>query len=52
VIFASLAAFSVLTMLTTTAQSVEQLTLFWSVTGIGASDVVLLSLVLVGRLYP
>jgi MFS family permease len=52
VIFASLAAFSVLTMLTATAQSVEQLTLFRIVTGIGASGVVLLSLALVGRLYP
>ena len=52
VMFASLAAFSVLTMLTATAQSVEQLTLFRIVTGIGASGVVPLALALVGRLYP
>jgi predicted MFS family arabinose efflux permease len=52
VMFASLAAFSVLTMLTATAQSVEQLTLFRIVTGIGASGVVPLALALVGQLYP
>jgi predicted MFS family arabinose efflux permease len=51
VIFASLAAFSVLTMLTATSQSIEQLALFRIVTGIGASGVVPLSLALVGRLY-
>ena len=39
-------------MLTATAQSVEQLTLFRIVTGIGASGVVPLALALVGRLYP
>jgi predicted MFS family arabinose efflux permease len=52
VIFVSLAAFSILTILTATAQSVEQLTLFRIVTGIGASGVVPLALALVGRLYP
>jgi predicted MFS family arabinose efflux permease len=50
--FASLAAFAVLTMLTATAQTVEQLILFRIITGIGASGVVPLALALVGRLYP
>jgi len=52
VMFASLAAFSVLTMLTATAQSIEQLAMWRLVTGIGASGVVPLALALVGRLYP
>lgn len=52
VMFTSLAAFAVLTMLTATAQSVEQLVLWRTVTGIGASGVVPLALALVGRLYP
>ena len=50
--FASLAAFSALTVLTATAQSIEQLALWRIVTGIGASGVVPLALTLVGRLYP
>jgi predicted MFS family arabinose efflux permease len=52
VMFASLAAFSALTILTATAQSIEQLALWRIVTGIGASGVVPLALTLVGRLYP
>src|SRR5438445_2439669 len=52
VMFASLAAFSALTILTATAQSIEQLVLWRIVTGIGASGVVPLALTLVGRLYP
>lgn len=52
VMFGSLAAFSVLTILTATAQSIEQLALWRIVTGIGASGVVPLALTLVGRLYP
>src|SRR5260370_5073039 len=52
VMFASLAAFSALTILTATAQSIEQLALWRIGTGIGASGVVPLALTLVGRLYP
>jgi MFS family permease len=52
IMFASLAAFSALTVLTATAQSVEQLALWRMATGIGASGVVPLALALVGRLYP
>lgn len=52
VMFSSLAIFSVLTILTATAQSVEQLTWLRIATGVGASGVVPLSLALVGRLYP
>ncbi len=52
VMFTSLAAFAVLTMLTATAKSIEQLVLWRMVTGIGASGVVPLALALVGRLYP
>lgn len=52
VMFASLAAFSALTVLTAMAQSIEQLALWRIVTGIGASGVVPLALTLVGRLYP
>jgi predicted MFS family arabinose efflux permease len=51
IMFASLAAFSALTLLTATAQSFEQLMLWRAVTGIGASGVVPLGLALVGRLY-
>lgn len=51
VMLASLAAFAALTMLTATAQSIEQLALWRIVTGIGASGVVPLALALVGRLY-
>jgi MFS family permease len=50
--FASLTAFSALTILTATAQSIEQLALWRIATGIGASGVVPLALTLVGRLYP
>jgi predicted MFS family arabinose efflux permease len=52
VMFASLAAFSALTILTATAQSIEQLALWRIATGLGASGVVPLALALVGRLYP
>ena len=52
VIFASLAAFAVLTALTATARSVEQLALWRMLTGLGASGVVPLALVLVGTLFP
>lgn len=50
--FASLTAFAVLTALTATATSIEHI-VFWRIlTGLGASGVVPLALVLVGRLYP
>ena len=52
VMFASLAAFAVLTALTATAQSVEQLMLWRVLTGLGASGVVPLALALVGRVFP
>lgn len=52
VMFLSLAVFSVLTVLTATAQSIEQLALWRIATGLGASGVVPLALALVGRLYP
>jgi len=52
VMFSSLAVFSVLTILTATAQSIEQLTWFRIATGVGASGVVPLALALVARLYP
>jgi predicted MFS family arabinose efflux permease len=52
VLFASLAAFSILTILTATAQTVEQVMLFRIATGVGASGVVPLALALVGRMYP
>ena len=52
VMFTSLAAFAGLTILTTTARSIEQLALWRLATGIGASGVVPLALALVGRLYP
>lgn len=50
--FASLAMFVVLTALTAGAQSIEQLTLWRLLTGLGASGVVPLALVLVSGLYP
>jgi predicted MFS family arabinose efflux permease len=50
--FLSLAAFAVLTVLTATAQSVEQLVLWRALTGLGASGIVPLALALVGRLFP
>ena len=52
VMFISLASFVVLTVLSATAQSIEQLALWRIATGIGASGVVPLALALVGRLYP
>lgn len=48
----SLMAFAVLAALTATADSIEALALWRAVTGLGASGVVPLALVLVGRLYP
>lgn len=48
----SLAAFSILTLLTATAHSVEALVFWRALTGVGASGVVPLALVLVGRLFP
>jgi predicted MFS family arabinose efflux permease len=50
--FASLAAFAVLTALTATAASIEQIALWRILTGLGASGVVPLGLALVGRLFP
>jgi predicted MFS family arabinose efflux permease len=52
VMFASLAAFAVLTALTATATSIEQMALWRILTGLGASGVVPLGLTLVGRLFP
>jgi predicted MFS family arabinose efflux permease len=52
VMFASLAAFAVLTALTAIAVSIEQIALWRVLTGLGASGVVPLALVLVGRLFP
>lgn len=49
---ASLGAFSFLTALTATAQSIEQVAFWRLLTGVGASGVVPLALVLVGRLFP
>lgn len=49
---ASLGAFVVLTALTATAQSIEALALWRVLTGLGASGVVPLALVLVSRLFP
>ena len=50
--FGSLAVFVVLTAATATAQSVEQLIAWRLATGLGASGVVPLALVLIGQLYP
>lgn len=52
VMFASLTAFAVLTALTATANSIEQIALWRILTGLGASGVVPLGLALVGRLFP
>ena len=52
VMFASLGIFAVLTALTATATSIEQIALWRVLTGLGASGVVPLGLALVGRLYP
>lgn len=48
----SLMAFTMLTTLTATARTVEALALWRVLTGLGASGVVPLALVLVGRLFP
>jgi predicted MFS family arabinose efflux permease len=50
--FASLAAFAVLTALTATAHSVTALAAWRVLTGLGASGVVPLALVLVGGMFP
>lgn len=52
VMFASLTAFAILTALTATATSIEQLALWRVLTGLGASGVVPLGLTLIGRLFP
>lgn len=52
VMLASLAAFTALTALTATATSIGQIALWRIVTGLGASGVVPLALVLVGKLFP
>ncbi|WP_271898445.1 MFS transporter [Candidatus Phyllobacterium onerii] len=52
IVFMSLSAFVVLTMLTATSRSIEQLTAWRIVTGLCASGVVPMALALVGRLYP
>ena len=49
---ASLCAFALLTSLTATAQSITQLAFWRLMTGLGASGVVPLALVLIGRLFP
>jgi predicted MFS family arabinose efflux permease len=50
--FASLAAFATLTALTATAASIEQIALWRVLTGLGASGVVPLALVLISKLFP
>jgi len=52
VMFLSFAAFAVLTALTATARSLDAMIAWRAVTGIGASGVVPLALVLVGVLFP
>jgi predicted MFS family arabinose efflux permease len=52
VIFASLATFAVLTALTATANTIGQIALRRVLTGVGASGVVPLALVLVAKLFP
>ncbi|QXE92637.1 MFS transporter [Geomonas subterranea] len=52
IIPASLAAFAVLTALTATATSVGQMLLWRLLTGVGASGVVPLALVVVARMFP
>lgn len=52
VMLASIAAFAVLTALTATATSIEQIALWRVLTGLGASGVVPLGLALVGRMFP
>lgn len=48
----SLAAFAVLTVLTATARSIDAIVIWRVLTGLGASGVVPLALVLVGSLFP
>lgn len=52
VMFALLTAFAVLTALTASATSIGQIAIWRVLTGVGASGVVPLALVLVGRLFP
>ncbi len=52
VMFASLTAFAALTALTATASSIDQIELWRVLTGVGASGVVPLALVLVAKLFP
>lgn len=52
VMFASLAAFAALTALTATSTSITQIALWRVLTGLGASGVVPLALVLVAKLFP
>jgi len=52
IMFASLTAFAALTALTATANSIAQIALWRVLTGMGASGVVPLALVLVAKLFP
>ena len=52
VMLASLAVFAVLTALTATATSIGQMAIWRVLTGVGASGVIPLALVLVGKLFP
>jgi predicted MFS family arabinose efflux permease len=52
IMLASLSAFIVLTALTATARTADQLTAWRFATGLGASAVVPLALALIGRLFP
>src|SRR5712691_324576 len=52
IMLGSLVAFIVLTALTATAQSVQQMLIWRLLTGLGASGVVPLALALMGRLFP
>ena len=52
ILFTSLLAFAALTALTASATTIAQITLWRVVTGLGASGVVPLALVLVSRLFP
>lgn len=52
IMFASLAAFAALTALTATSTSVVQIALWRILTGLGASGIVPLALVLVAKLFP
>lgn len=52
IMIASLCAFALLTILTATAQSITQMVFWRFLTGLGASGVVPLALVMIGRLFP